>query len=46
MPLPYRIGLWGKSAPVTIELKAGRNVLKFHGQARVTIENFTLTPVK
>jgi len=46
MALPYTIGLWGKTAPVGIELKAGRNVLKFHGPARVTFGNFTLTPVK
>jgi hypothetical protein len=46
MALPYTIGLWGKSAPITIELKAGRNVLKFHGPARVTFGTFTLTPGK
>ncbi|MEI7946652.1 MAG: hypothetical protein WCJ02_08145 [bacterium] len=46
MALPYTIGLWGKSAPVAIELKAGRNVLKFHGPARVTFGTFTLTPMK
>jgi hypothetical protein len=45
MPLPYTIGLWGKTAPVVIELKAGANVLKFHGPARVTLGEFTLTPV-
>lgn len=46
MALPYTIGSWGKSAPVTIELKAGKNVLKFHGPARVTVGAFTLTPAK
>jgi chemotaxis protein histidine kinase CheA len=46
MPLPYTIGLWGKSAPVEVELAAGKNVLKFHGPARVTIGQFILTPVK
>ena len=46
MALPYTIGLWGKSAPVTIELKAGKNVLKFHGPARVTVGQFTLMPAK
>jgi hypothetical protein len=45
MPLPYTIGMWDKSAPVVIELKAGKNVLKFHGPARVTVDTFTLTPV-
>uniref|UniRef100_A0A7C4ARZ7 Uncharacterized protein n=1 Tax=Desulfomonile tiedjei TaxID=2358 RepID=A0A7C4ARZ7_9BACT len=46
LALPYTIGLWDKTAPVEIELKAGKNVLKFQGPARVTIKNFTLTPVK
>jgi hypothetical protein len=45
MPLPYTIGMWDKTAPVEIELKAGKNVLKFHGPARVTIKDFKLTPV-
>jgi hypothetical protein len=45
MALPYTLGLWDKTAPVVIELKAGRNVLKFHGPARATIRDFTLTPV-
>ncbi len=45
MPLPYTIGLWGKTEPVVIELKAGTNVLKFHGPARVTLGQFTLTPM-
>jgi hypothetical protein len=46
MPLTYTIGLLGKSAPVEVELKAGSNVLKFHGPVRVTLDKFTLTPVK
>jgi len=41
--LPYTIGMWDKTAPVEIELKAGKNVLKFHGPARVTIKDFKLT---
>ena len=45
MALPYTIGMWGKTAPVVIELKEGSNVLKFHGPARVTLGQFTLTPV-
>jgi hypothetical protein len=44
MPLPYTIGLWDNTAPVGIELKAGSNVLKFHGPARVTLGQFILTP--
>lgn len=46
MALPYTIGLWGKTAPVEVELKAGSNVLKFHGPARATFDQFTLTPMK
>lgn len=46
MALPYTIGLWGKTQVVDIELKAGSNVLKFHGPARATFKQFTLTPVK
>jgi len=44
--LPYTIGLWEKTAPVEIELAAGKNVLKFHGPARVTVGTFTLSPGK
>ena len=44
MALPYTIGMWDKTAPVEVELKAGGNVLKFHGPARVTFDQFTLTP--
>jgi hypothetical protein len=44
MALPYTIGLWGKTEPVEVELKAGSNVLKFHGPARATFDQFTLTP--
>jgi hypothetical protein len=44
MALPDTIGLWGKTEPVEVELKAGSNVLKFHGPARATFDRFTLTP--
>jgi hypothetical protein len=46
LALPYTIGLWGKTEPIEIELAAGKNVLKFHGPARVTVGEFILTPVK
>ena len=46
MPLPYTIGMWEKSEPVEIELRAGSNELTFRGPSRVTIDHFTLTPVK
>ena len=44
MALPYTIGLWGKSDPVAIDLKAGSNTLKFSGPARVSFKQLTLTP--
>ena len=44
MTLPYTIGMWDNAAPVEVVLKAGKNVLKFHGPARVTVGQFTLTP--
>lgn len=44
MALPYTIGLWCKTSPVEVELKAGSNVLKFSGPARATFNQFTLTP--
>ena len=44
MALPYTIGMWDTSKAVVIELKAGSNVLQFHGPARATFRNFTLTP--
>ena len=46
MPLPYTIGMWEQTAPVEIALAAGRNELTFHGPARATIDQFTLTPVR
>jgi len=46
MPLPYTVGLWGATKPVEIELVKGKNVLTFTGPSRVTIKEFTLTPVK
>ena len=42
--LPYTVGLWGKTEPVEIELKAGSNVLKFSGPVRATFDQFTITP--
>ncbi|MFN4874369.1 MAG: hypothetical protein ACK40T_06320 [Akkermansiaceae bacterium] len=44
MALPYTVGLWGKTEPVEVELKAGGNVLKFSGPARATFDQFSLTP--
>jgi hypothetical protein len=45
LELPYTIGLWGKTSAVEVELKAGSNLLKFHGPARVTVKDFKLMTV-
>jgi hypothetical protein len=42
--LPYTVGLWGKTEPVDVELKAGSNAMRFSGPARATFDQFTLTP--
>ncbi len=47
MPLPYTMGLWGKSEPIEIELSEGTNTLVFRrteGKG-ITIRDFTLMPV-
>jgi len=50
IPLPFTVGKWGTTAPVTIELKKGTNVLsitrKSEGSEKgFSIRDFTLTPV-
>ncbi|MFT6794338.1 MAG: hypothetical protein ACJAR1_002345 [Rubritalea sp.] len=47
--LPFTIGMWEKTQPITIELKRGKNQLTFtrEGSAKgITIKDFTLTPIK
>ena len=47
--LPFTVGMWEKTQPITIELKRGKNKLTFTraGSAKgITIKDFTLTPVK
>ncbi|MFZ9936952.1 MAG: hypothetical protein ACO3JG_07800, partial [Luteolibacter sp.] len=44
MDLPYTLGIWGRTAPVEVELRAGSNILKFHGPVRATFKQFMLTP--
>ena len=49
MPLPHTVGLWGMSEPVAIELKNGRNVLRFKRQSGsnekgISIKEFKLIP--
>ncbi|WP_338690168.1 hypothetical protein [Haloferula helveola] len=48
--LPHTVGLWGETAPVVIELKKGKNVLRFSRQSAgnekgFSVKDFTLTPV-
>ena len=50
IPLPYTIGMWDQTGPVTVELKKGRNVLNFShrsdGQPKgFSIKEFKLAPV-
>jgi len=50
IPLPFTVGKWGTTAPGTIELKKGTNVLsitrKSEGSEKgFSIRDFTLTPV-
>lgn len=45
--MPYTRGMWQTSAPVTITLAQGKNVLKFDRKPEyrgLTIKDFTLTP--
>lgn len=49
MPLPFTVGMWETSQPVTVELTKGKNLLTFDRQhpklKGVTIRDFTLTPL-
>jgi hypothetical protein len=50
IPLPFTVGMWDQTAPVTIELTKGTNVLRFtrksEGNAKgFSIRDFTLTPM-
>jgi hypothetical protein len=45
--VPYTIGMWKDSEPVTIELNEGKNTLEFTakpGNKGISIKAFTLTP--
>jgi len=47
--LPFTVGMWDKTQPVTISLVKGRNTLRFSRSEPVkglTIRDFTLRPVK
>jgi hypothetical protein len=48
--LPYTVGMWDKTAPVTVALNKGWNVLRFTRKSEgyekgFSIRDFTLTPV-
>ncbi len=48
--LPFTIGMWAESEPVTLELKEGKNLLQFWRdqapQFGVAVKSFTLKPVE
>ena len=47
IPIPYSLGAWQQTPPVTIELKSGANTLAFTHQTRAfALKDLTLTPVK
>ena len=49
IPLPFTVGMWETTKPVTVELKEGKNhfVFKREGGVKgITIKDFTLTPLK
>jgi len=49
MALPYTIGMWDTTEPVTVNLKEGKNVLTFsrghEGLKGISIRDFTLAPL-
>jgi hypothetical protein len=50
MMMPFTLGEWKDSEPITLALKAGENTLKFSRdkppQYGLALKSFTLTPVK
>lgn len=48
IPVPYTVGMWGRTQPFEVSLDKGRNVLRLKvlGPDRLAIKDFTLTPVK
>jgi hypothetical protein len=47
IPIPYTLGAWQQTPPVTVELKQGGNILAFTNQARAfALKDLTLTPIK
>ena len=49
IPLPFTVGMWDTTEPVTVELEKGPNhfVFKRDGDVKgITLKDFTLTPVR
>jgi len=50
MEMPFTLGRWQESEPVTLALEEGENILRFSRnkppQYGMAIKDFTLTPVK
>lgn len=49
LALPYTVGRWEETAPVRIDLRRGRNVIRFTCQVPnhgLSIKNLTLTPLR
>ncbi len=47
MPIPYTLGAWQQTPPVTVDLKQGRNTFSFANQTRAfALKDLTLTPAK
>lgn len=49
IPLPFTVGMWDTTEPVTVELKEGKNHFHFKregGVKGITLKDFTLTPVR
>jgi hypothetical protein len=47
IPIPYTLGAWQQTPPVTVELRQGGNTLAFTNQTRAfALRDLTLTPVK
>lgn len=49
MPLPHTVGVWEQTEPIAVELKSGRNTLRFKRTAGsnskgITIKEFRLVP--
>jgi len=49
IPLPFTVGMWDTTQPITVELKKGKNHFLFKregGVKGITIKDFTLTPIR